>query len=562
MLAPSNFRIAGGTARIESHEYSAVDSRDIDDRIWGFCAYQARFDPLISEIITPARQIYRQFVRQGDLAFHRPSAISIKESRTNTQNPESVAAYVWDYECLLEGVAHFFELEQEIVRKGSVEAIRRHYEQNPDDKLCHIYRPGTREIVSCRRSGIDAVQRMALRLVGEAANGCDLSAQRIAEIICERVLQVAIDHVTDDEEFVGILKTYVAASEAEHVEAEYHFPCVLFHCGPSHPNFPPPPPDQFVLGPVTFRRYQAFLRELNSAVQTGNMRQDERTIETFSESGEKYGWVASIRIPLCAPDVSRRRAEQIVEAAINLLKVFIGLRHGRSMRLPHTAPSRNRETCVLTEVNNSVTWTWQGRSLDGALVSGDPTTDIPVCLQGFAADLLNKSLTGSRDESTIRLLDALKWFGDASFEESGGVQIVKWIAALERLTATERIDSGITHRFCKRVALLASGLGTGQVDNAFRDAYRAYDLRSDVMHGSRSQDDEHLLINTGFVHDLTREALIGALAMHHFLGTVVGEIEAESIEQFYERSAVRHEPLFQKLKQELRDQARSKAASP
>jgi len=443
-----------------------------------------------------------------------------------------------------------------------MEAIRRHYEQNPDDKLCHIYRPGTREMVNCRRSGVDAVQRMAHRLVSEAANGCDLSAQRIAEIISERVLQVAFDHVTDDEEFVGILKTYVAASEAEHVEAKYHFPCVLLHCGPSHPNFPPPPPDQFALGPVTFRRYQAFMRELNNAVQTGSLRQDERTIETFSESGERYGWVASVGIPRCAPDVSRRRAEQIVEAAINLLKVFIGLRHGRSMRLPHTAPSRNRETCVLTEANNSVTWTWQGRTLEGALVSGDPTTDIPVCLQDFAANLLNKSLSGSRDESTIRLLDALKWFGDASFEESGGVQIVKWIAALERLTATERTDSGITHRFCKRVALLASGLGTGHVDNAYRDAYRAYDLRSDVMHGSRSQDDEHLLINTGFVHDLTREAMVGALATHHFLGTVVGDIQAESIAQFYERSGARHEQLFKKLKQELRDQARSKAASP
>ena len=60
----------------------------------------------------------------------------------------------------------------------------------------------------------------------------------------------------------------------------------------------------------------------------------------------------------------------IIEAAINLLKVFIGLRYARPMRLPHTAPSRNRETCVLTEVDRQVTWTWHGASLEGALVAG------------------------------------------------------------------------------------------------------------------------------------------------------------------------------------------------
>jgi len=139
---------------------------------------------------------------------------------------------------------------------------------------------------------------------------------------------------------------------------------------------------------------------------------------------------------------------------------------------------------------------------------------------------------------------------------------VKWIAALERLTATERIDSGITHRFCKRVALLASGLGTGHVERAYRDARMAYNLRSDVMHGSRSQDDEHLLINAGLVHDLTREAILGALAIHHMLGSAIGNTRIASMAQFYEQSALRHEVLLDKLQQEFRKKAKSKRVSP
>lgn len=84
----------------------------------------------------------------------------------STKDSASTPAYVVDYESLMEGIAHFLELEQEAVKSSDVAAIREHYEQHPEDKLCYIYRPGTREMVSCRRSGIDAIERMALRLPG------------------------------------------------------------------------------------------------------------------------------------------------------------------------------------------------------------------------------------------------------------------------------------------------------------------------------------------------------------------------------------------------------------
>jgi hypothetical protein len=480
----------------------------------------------------------------------------------SAQDAASVAAYVQDYERLIEGIVYFLKLERQALENADIAAIRHHYEQHPEDKLCHIYRPGSRDMILCRKSGIDATERMALRLVAEAPNGYDLSSKRVAEIIAERIFQVAIDEVTDDEELVLILKSYVAESEAEHVEASYQFPCVLLHCGPIHSNYPPPPPDQFALGPVTFRRFQVFVQDFTQAVQSGEKQAEEKAFDMFTQSGEKYGWVASVKIPRCAPDVSRRRAEEIIEAAINLLKVFIGLRHARSMRLPHTAPSRNRETCVLTEVESTVKWTWHGASLEGALVAGDPLAAIPPCILSFASDLLQKAQNGNRDEATNRLLDALRWFGDASFEESGGVQIVKWIAALERLTATERLRQGITHNFCKRVALLASGLGTGKVETAYRDARKAYDLRSDVMHGSRSQEDPHLLMNAGLVHDLTREAMLGALAVHHFLGTVIRDGRVESIARFYQKTALPHDNLFKRLQQEFAKQIQLKLTLP
>jgi hypothetical protein len=216
------------------------------------------------------------------------------------------------------------------------------------------------------------------------------------------------------------------------------------------------------------------------------------------------------------------------------------------------APARNRQTCVLTDVRNQVEWTWHGRTLEGALVAGDPLDALPQHIRTFASDLLNMSLPGNRGEATTRVLDALKWFGDASFEESAGVQIVKWVAGLERLTGTERLDYGITKSFCKRVALLASGLGGGNVEQAYRDAFRAYDLRCEVMHGSRPQSDEHLSRNVRFVHELTRAAIFGALSMHHLLVTRMKDGRRENMSKTYDQFTSKFDGLFESLYRQLR----------
>lgn len=204
-------------------------------------------------------------------------------------NPNSVGEYVKDYDCLIEGVEYFLELQQQVAEQKDLKAIRNHYDEHPEDKLCHIYRPRSRHMALCRRSGIEAIDRMAIRLISEAPNGHDLSRKRIADLISHNVLQVAFDRVTDDKELVRVLKTYVSQSEADHVEASHQFPCVLFHCPPNHTDLAPPPPDQFSLGPVFFQRSQAFVGELCRAVQCGEKAADDKAVDLFSKSAEKCG---------------------------------------------------------------------------------------------------------------------------------------------------------------------------------------------------------------------------------------------------------------------------------
>jgi|SRR5271170_1682484 len=60
----------------------------------------------------------------------------------NSSSPESIADYVADYECLIEGVEFFLNLQQKIAVQGNIEAIRRHYEEHPEDKLSTFTGPG------------------------------------------------------------------------------------------------------------------------------------------------------------------------------------------------------------------------------------------------------------------------------------------------------------------------------------------------------------------------------------------------------------------------------------
>jgi hypothetical protein len=455
-----------------------------------------------------------------------------------SENQDAVLAYVKDYECLMEGVEYFFQLEQRVVQDGNIQAIRQHYDAHPEDKLCQIYRPGDRSL--------EAIHRMARRLVSEAPNGSDLSTEDISKIISEKIVQVMIDRVTGDDEFVRILKSYVSLSEAKHVKILHHFPCVVMHPQSNHPTTAGgQASNEVVLGPVIFRPFPNFLEIVNRSTDQGEKQLDDNGLKYFVESAKKHGWVASVEIPSCAPDISRQRAENIIEAAINLLKIFIGLRHAKAMRLPHTAAVRNRETCTLREINGKIDWTWHGRDMEGALVENDWFASIPEVYRNFASHLLLSCLSGKRSEATNRLVDALKWFGDAAFESSSGVQIAKWIAALERLTTTGRFN---THVFCVRVALLTSTLEEGSIEQAYKNARKAYQLRCDVMHGSRSQDDDYLSANAGFVHDLTRAAILSALQVHTFLDTVKGDTQLTSITTFYEDNARRFVTQFEQLR--------------
>ncbi len=77
------------------------------------------------------------------------------------------------------------------------------------------------------------------------------------------------------------------------------------------------------------------------------------------------------------------------------------------------------------------------------------------------------------------------------------------------------------------------------------------------MHGSRSQDDEQLAANAKLVHDLTREAIVGAFQFRRTLKLNAGDGGIENIDGLYQVLASPHKELFMQLHGEIKAAAKS-----
>ena len=124
--------------------------------------------------------------------------------------------------------------------------------------------------------------------------------------------------------------------------------------------------------------------------------------------------------------------------------------------------------------------------------------------------LSDTTVAGKKSETASRLGDALTWFGQAAFESTPGIQIVNFVAALERLTTTESFG---THKFCSRVALLAYEKDS-DFENTYWDAHTIHTARSSVIHGEFSPSSPEFRKSLRLAHDVTRNALFRGLEVH------------------------------------------------
>ena len=274
--------------------------------------------------------------------------------------------------------------------------------------------------------------------------------------------------------FEGVFSAAVRMARDQQKMSVYHFPCVLAEAKQ---------PIEFVIGPVRFNlasRFESRLASLNSAEIQFN--EDVRNPE-FLQYVRQFGWIASVKVPPCSAEISKARAELAARTAINIVRVWFGLGHGRRMRLVHTEPALSGFSKYLVEEERQL-WLGWSRTSEGAAVVDGWFDQVDIEHHKLASWLIRDIVFDDRTEIVDRLIDALSWFGDAAFEPSPGAKIAKLVMLLERLTTTTKRFS--KKRFCRRVAIFA------QEDDAdftakYWAAYEFYNARSAITHGASSQ---------------------------------------------------------------------------
>jgi hypothetical protein len=449
------------------------------------------------------------------------------------------------------------EILEELNRFGrmSLDEVKKHWEEHPEDRLHGLQLPGGRGHRVMGRRAARLFSDLAERLRKRSKDGHALGQETLDSALRHAFAELFhAEGRSVDEESVGEMTSRALKESRTHLEAVIHYlPCVLVT---------PATPQEFKVGPVRFLTREKFFSDHLTAIEadhrTGNERHrkeharliaagkgpsgpaltPERSAEIEKEMLDstcryyrQLPWVAEVEVPPCDERVSARRARDAAQGAMDLLKPFFEAQ-GSHFRLAED-PSPTVSTDDLTRRKGEFQFSWS-RGGEGAFVKEGWWDELSqahgwivhaggAALEGYVNPAVESAL---RD----RWLDALDWYGQAISERRLAARLVKFAAALERLTVTEN-KPGVTDLVTRRTALLATD-DAATIARAREDAQEIYRRRSELMHGRLSPKSPEILNAVRLAHGVVPRALFGALELFYALNQH-GQDKPEDLERKY-----------------------------
>jgi hypothetical protein len=397
----------------------------------------------------------------------------------------------------------------------------------------------------CTRDGYNAIIELAERHRESLPVPDDYSVKELVNGLRKHIVRAMVEEKQDEPALARVLSDAIKEADRNHVERTYHFPCVVV------PHEEPP---QFQIGAVVFTSAKAFPQVFAKDIQAylhksrDNAFSKER-VQKFEDYLLKHGWLATVKVPPCAEEASKQRAEAAVTTAINLLRLVFGVHYGRDMRLAHAAFVQPSMIEFAMTRDGEIDFVWSRRS-SGALVEKDWYLAMQKW-QGFwtlGARLVTSVISGKRSEMSYRVEDALTWFGDSAFESAPGTQIVNFVAALERITTTESFS---THKFCSRVAMLGYE-EEKDFAKTYWDAFAVHTARSAVIHGGFSPTSTTFRNKVRLAHDLTRNVLFRGLEVHFHLDGRSKLSELADLQNFFTKQHSKWATVLKTLEGQLK----------
>lgn len=229
--------------------------------------------------------------------------------------------------------------------------------KNPKDAFCDIPHPKGNGHIHCGSLAWNKLNELA-DLTIELDHGLGrrvgrrLAKEAVINAFVKRVLQEA--RGVDQETAMLLLKDALTILREKLVVIEHYLPCVLF---------PGDTPTEFSVGPVTFIRRSKFFNDKKSVLkhsinvntkahieyveaaiaqgfpQERTHTKDEsrqlvrelqsRAVKTYKD----YPWIACVKVSDCDERVSKERAIQATEMALHIIRILLGAKPTRKIRL-------------------------------------------------------------------------------------------------------------------------------------------------------------------------------------------------------------------------------------
>ena len=377
------------------------------------------------------------------------------------------------------------------------------------DFVCSIY-DSDRRMRLIGRAAYDRLRDLTVRAIDQSAyRGCIDHSRAfgyVRKAFGRDYLRPGFSGTTDAEDLAHFLRWIDEA--AEDCTSLTHFvPCQIRL----------PKGERFVVGPVSFEPRETVMAELTAQLaewDAGRGDDDEwrsKDCRTALDYLSSFTDVARVTVPRCDHETSRRVAEQTVQAAIAFLHVIAGADRTQKVRSGGPAVTNAQLATLALDDQGAPFYTWTGE-WEGARLDEEFWKWMRAERQAALSGAVGKALQTITDRTdtqmaAARYLDAAAWYADAATETRRPAAILKYLTAMERLLWTGE-DGGVTRRLSERAAALCFTTDPWNFEELSKEIRRAYDLRSDIVHGRIRNDDPDIVRNFRLCERIARDLLI------------------------------------------------------
>lgn len=336
-------------------------------------------------------------------------------------------------------------------RKFPLKKLISFIDENPSEALCSIPDDGGHGSIFCGSRAIEALANLArIPLELEPRLDASVSPEQSYKLCTSLFVKYFLNEgrIVTVHSAAELLAETMNRLRASLQDSEHFLPCVFFLNGG---------PDEFSIGPVRFTRARKFFRDnrarISRSVQADieasvaqsvaivaheethvqKHRADEarrwvrilraRAIKTY----RIYPWVAQVMVSACDKNTSKERAREMVELALNVVRVLLGASNSKRIRLAWA----NGKTVKTAEM-----WSTDGETIgvrisSGSIspVGGENWHDLLIREGGGTFELLSE-LTSARNATSFaqlgkRVIDSIHWFGDGAVDEEPTAQVIE-----------------------------------------------------------------------------------------------------------------------------------------